>query len=161
MRKACIEFRDVEIMVYISKAGEQVLKMYSILDVLTSYFKKVRVEKNSNTPFLVGELQTKKYDFMIVAPATSNTTAKIALGLGDTLITNAVSMATKAKIPVYILPCEIGESETTTLLPDGSMLELRIRKIDSKHIEELRKMDYITVIVSPSEILNIFAKNYL
>jgi archaeoflavoprotein AfpA len=160
MKEANARHGDVEVRAYVSKAGEQVLKMYSIFNVLQKHFTRVKVEKNSNTPFLVGELQTKKYDFVIVAPASSNTTAKIALGIGDTLISNAVSMATKAKVPVYILPCDVGESSTITMLPNGSTLELKIRKIDSKHIRELRRMEEITVIDSPIEIMSVFKKYY-
>lgn len=154
------KFRDVEIRVYVSKAGEQVLRMYSIFDGVQAAFPRVKVEKNSNLPFLIGELQSHKFDFMIVAPATSNTTAKMALGLGDSLISNAVNMATKAKIPVYVLPCEIGEGSTFTVLPDGSELELRIRKIDSKHIETLRSMEDINVLEAPSDLINIFHEHY-
>lgn len=154
------KFRDVEIRVYVSKAGEQVLRMYSIFDDLQAAFPVVKVEKNSNIPFLIGELQSHKYDFMIVAPATSNTTAKIALGLGDSLIPNAVNMATKAKIPVYVLPCEVGEGSTVTVLPDGSELELVIRKIDSEHIGSLRRMEYVTVLRAPGDLINIFYEHY-
>ena len=154
------KFRDVDIRVYVSKAGEQVLRMYSIFDDLQAAFPVVKVEKNSNIPFLIGELQSHKYDFMIVAPATSNTTAKMALGLGDSLISNAVNMATKAKIPVYVLPCEVGEGSTFTVLPDGSELELRIRKIDSKHIESLRSMEDVKVLEAPGDLKNIFYEYY-
>ena len=39
------KFRDVEIRVYVSKAGEQVLRMYSIFDDLQAAFPVVKVEK--------------------------------------------------------------------------------------------------------------------
>lgn len=60
MKEANDRYIDVEVRVYVSKAGEQVLKMYSIFNDLQDRFTKVKVEKNSNTPFLVGELQTRR-----------------------------------------------------------------------------------------------------
>ena len=55
MKEANTRHGDVEVRVYVSKAGEQVLKMYSVFNDLQKHFTKVKVEKNSNTPFLVGE----------------------------------------------------------------------------------------------------------
>ena len=151
---------QVEIRVFISKAGEQVLKWYNLFDNLTENFDKVYLEKSPNTPFLAGDLQSGRYDFFIVAPTSSNTTAKISLGLGDTLISNAASMASKAYIPVYVLPCEYGFGSTNTKLPDGRDLKLRIRKEDTEHIKRLENMDDVYVIKTVDEISNIFNKYY-
>jgi archaeoflavoprotein AfpA len=153
-------YDQVDIRVYVSKSGEQVLRMYFLWDELTSSFNKVQVEKSPNTPFLAGELQSGKYDFFIIAPTTSNTTAKIALGLGDSMISNAVNMATKAGVPVYILPCEIGEASTETVLPDERVLNLRIRKIDSDHIKSLEAMESVHVLRDAQEIIEVFEENY-
>ena len=126
MKSMLSDYPDVDVRLYVSKAAEQVLTWYRLLDEMKNAFK-AQVESSSNTPFLAGELQSGRYDFLLLAPATSNTTAKIALGIGDTMLTNAVSMAAKAKVPVYILPCELGEGETTTTLPSGKELRLRAR----------------------------------
>lgn len=58
------------------------------------------------------------------------------------------------------LPCDVGESSTVTMLPNGSMLELKIREIDSKHIQVLRGMEETSVIDSPTEIMSVFRKYY-
>ena len=152
MKTISKKFSDVEIRVYISKSGEQVLSWYKLLDEVKQSFKRVQIETSSNIPFLAGELQSGKFDFLVIAPTTSNTTAKIALGIGDTMITNAVNMATKARVPVYVLPCEMGEGETVTVLPNGKELRLIIRDIDSGHIDTLEKSIEITVLSSPDEI---------
>jgi archaeoflavoprotein AfpA len=160
MKKISEKFSDIEIGVYISKSGEQILRWYRLLDEVKQSFERVKVETSSNVPFLAGELQSGKYDFMVVAPTTSNTTAKIALGIGDTMITNAVNMATKARVPVYVLPCEIGEGETVTTLPNGKELKLIIRDIDSRHIDTLEKSTGITVLSSPNDIRSTVERYY-
>jgi archaeoflavoprotein AfpA len=154
------EKHAVDIRVFVSKAGEQVLQWYKLLDDLKENFKRVYIETTPNTPFLAGELQAGRYDFFIIAPTSSNTTAKISLGLGDSLISNATSMASKAYVPVYVLPCEYGFGTTNTKLPDGRDLNLRIRKEDTAHINKLEQMDDIHVIKAPSEITETFRSHY-
>ncbi|ENN95662.1 archaeoflavoprotein AfpA [Methanocaldococcus villosus KIN24-T80] len=95
---------NLDIDVYTSKSGKVVLKWYKLWDLLKDEFYDVRVEVDANAPFLPGKLQTGKYDLFIVAPATANTVAKIAHCIADTLITNSVAQAVKAKVPVYIFP---------------------------------------------------------
>ena len=151
---------DVDIRVFVSKSGEQVLQWYKQYDDLSKNFNKVLIEKNPNVPFVAGDLQSGKYDFFVIAPTSSNTTAKISLGIGDTLLSNAASMASKSSVPVYILPCEYGFGTTDTVLPDGSVLNLRIRKEDTEHIERLQKMEDVYLIKTPGEITQLFSQHY-
>ncbi len=153
------EDEDVEIRVYLSKAGEQVVKFYRLYTRLKEYFEKIYVEKNSNSPFLAGQLQTGKFEFMIIAPSTANTTAKISLGIADTLLTNSALMALKAYVPVYILPTDYKVGDVFTKLPNGKLLKVRVRKEDVEHVERLRKMDGIFVIETPEEIPAIFERH--
>jgi dihydromethanopterin reductase (acceptor) len=53
-----------------------------------------------------------------VSPATSNTVAKIAHGISDTLITTCVSLAVKGGIPVIIVPSDYGNLAETPILID-------------------------------------------
>src|SRR4030066_892310 len=76
----------VAISVYLSKAGEQVLKYYRLMDDLKTSFGKISSELNANSPFLAGALQLGRFEFLVIAPATSNTVAKISMGIADTLI---------------------------------------------------------------------------
>ena len=142
---------DIDIRVYLSKSAEQVLTWYKLLDKIKASFK-VKTETSPNTPFLAGEVQSGKYDFMLVAPTTSNSTTKIALGIGDSLITNAVNMAVKAEVPVYVYPCEVGDEHKVTILPNGDELKLTIREIDAKYIEMLGKDPGIHILRNIKEI---------
>jgi archaeoflavoprotein AfpA len=150
----------VDVRVFVSKAGEQVIKYYKLFNILEKHFDKVWVEINSNSPFLAGQLQVKRYEFMLLAPATSNTVAKISLGLADSLLSNAAIMSQKAFIPTYIMPCDYKPGIITTILPDGSKMKLRIRKEDAEHVQRLRQMDDLFVIETPQEIATVFEKYF-
>ena len=110
---------DLDIRVALSKNGEKVARMYEVWEKLRNGSKKVLVERGPNEPWLAGPLQMGKYDIFLLCPATANTTAKIAHGIADSLISNCVSQALKANREVYIYPVDQKPGETTTILPDG------------------------------------------
>jgi archaeoflavoprotein AfpA len=150
----------VEIQVFISKAADTVLKYYGLERELKQNFAKVTVEINSNAPFLAAWMQIRKYEFLLIAPASSNTVAKIAYGIGDTLLTNAANMSLKAFVPVYVVPSDYEEKTVSTLLPNGKQMKLRIRKEDAENTRKLEHMDGMTVLDSPQKIPEIFAKQF-
>jgi len=150
--------KTVKIEVYLSKAGSLVLKYYKVEDFLKENFEKILVELNSNSPFLAGWLQTRKYEFLLIAPATSNTVAKISIGVADTLLSNAAIMALKAFVPVYIVPSDYREGIVYTKLPDGQDMKLRIRKEDTENVRKLEKMEGVSVLENPQEIREVFEK---
>jgi archaeoflavoprotein AfpA len=146
----------VEIEVFLSKAAEQVVKYYKIYDRLHTNFSSVWVEENANKPFLVGRIQLGEFRFILIVPATSNTVAKIAHGISDTLVTNSVIQALKTSVPVYIMPCDYYEGETTTTLPSGRSLKLRVRKEDANNVRVLESMKGLKPFQKPEEIIDIF-----
>jgi archaeoflavoprotein AfpA len=152
--------RVVDIRVYLSKAGEQVVRWYKLYDELKQRFQRVLVEFNSNSPFLAGELELRKYEFLLIAPATSNTVAKIVAGVSDTLLCNSTIMALKAWVPVYIMPSDFKEGTVVTKLPNGRDLRLRVRKEDAENARKLASMDCVHVIEKPESICHIFMKHY-
>lgn len=98
---------------FVSRAGEEVLRMYGLRKKLVKisgggYLEELFLESEHgfSSPksgrFLLG-----KYDALVVSPTTSNTVAKIAHGIADTLVTNAVAQAVKGGVPVYIVPVDI------------------------------------------------------
>jgi len=151
---------DVRITVYLSKAGDLVVKYYQLFRVLQEEFDKTRVEVNSNMPTLAVQLQSGKIELLLIAPATSNTVAKLANGIADTLLTNAAIMALKAFVPVYILPCDYKEGVTITQLPDGSEMKIRVRKEDVEHAKKLADMDGVFILERPEEISQVFKKHF-
>lgn len=151
---------EADVRVYMSKAGEQVIKHYRLLDVLKASFGSVSVESDSNTPFLAGALQLGRFEFILIAPATSNTVAKISLGISDTLLSNSAIMALKAFVPLYIMPSDYEEGEVVTKRPDGSYLRLRVRKEDATNTKRLAEMDGVSVLKDIEEISRVFAKHF-
>jgi archaeoflavoprotein AfpA len=149
---------DIKITAIVSKAGEAVLKWYKLTERLNSIAEKVLIEKDANTPFIVGPLQTGKYKCLIVAPATANTVAKLVHGIADTLLTNCVSMSNKVNKEVYILPVDRQRGTITTTLPDGKPFNLTMRDVDVDNTDKLRQMKGITVIDHPEEIKGIILK---
>lgn len=143
---------DLKVDVYLSKSAVMVLKWYKLYDKLKDEFFELRTEVNSNAPFLVGKLQTGHYDMFLVAPLTANSTAKIAYGISDTLITNAVSQGAKARVPIYLYPPDNKPGELETILPGGKTLTLYIREVDVENVDRIRKMKSITVLDSVQDI---------
>ena len=142
----------VEIDVYVSKAADIVLKFYRLEDELKRNFPKVQVELNSNSPFLAAWMQMRKYEFLLIAPASSNTVAKIANGIGDTLLTDAAIMSLKAFVPVYILPTDYKESIVYTKLPNGKEMKLRVRKEEADQVRKLENMEDVHVLENPQKM---------
>jgi archaeoflavoprotein AfpA len=142
----------LEIDVYVSKAADTVLKFYRLEEDLKKSFPKVQVELNSNSPFLAAWLQIRKYEFLLIAPATSNTVAKIANGIGDTLLTNAAIMSLKAFVPVYILPTDYREGTVYTKLPNGQEMKLRVRKEEADLVRKLEGMEDVHVFENPQRM---------
>jgi len=151
---------DVRITVYLSKAGNQILNFYSLGKDLKENFDKVRVEVNSNVPTLAVQLQSGKIEFLLIAPTTANTVAKIATGIADTLLCNATIMALKSFVPVYILPCDYKEGVTATQLPDGTEMRIQVRKEDVENTKKLAAMDGLVILEKPEEIHHVFQKHF-
>ncbi|MCS7123869.1 MAG: archaeoflavoprotein AfpA [Candidatus Bathyarchaeota archaeon] len=161
MKKIKVQYQNlVDINVYLSKAGEQVIKWYRLGNTLKDTFNRVFVEVDSNTPFLAGQLQTGKFEFLLIAPATSNTVAKISMGIADSLISNSAIMALKAFVPVYIMPSDYKEGVVYTKLPSGKELKLMVRKEDVEHVKKLAKMKGVSIIEKPEDICKIFKKHF-
>jgi len=146
----------IEIHVFLSKAAETVMKFYGLEEDLKKNFHKVFLELNSNSPFLAAWMQMHKYEFLLIVPGTSNTVAKIAFGIGDTVLTNAASMSLKAFVPVYIVPTDYEEKIVYTKLPNGKDMKLRVRKEDAENVRRLERMEDIHVLENPQKIPDVF-----
>src|SRR5208283_5552612 len=134
------EHKELEITSVLSKAAVKVVNWYKLKEKLDSISKKVFVEEDANTPFIVGPLQIGEFDCLLVAPATANTVAKVVNGIADTIITNAISQTNKTNISIYILPVDQKKGSTITTLPGGKELELMMRDIDVENTNKLRNM---------------------
>ena len=150
--KEIVQEHDVKVLIFLSRAGMQVIKWYKLVKDLEAISEKIRTEVDANTPFIAGALQKGTHEFLVVMPATANTVAKISYGIADTLVTNAVSQAMKTAVPIYIYPVDQKPGSVTTVLPSGEKMELTTREVDLDNVERLRVMKGMTVLGHPSEI---------
>jgi len=111
------------ISIFLSKAGEEVARMYGILSDLRKLangplpLRFVRdLEQGASSP-ACGKFNLKAFPVLFVGPATANTVAKIKVGIADTLVTNIVAMAVKGGVRVLILPTDYIPGPITTTLP--------------------------------------------
>jgi dihydromethanopterin reductase (acceptor) len=134
---------------FLSAAAEEVLEIYgTAIDSLRPRFRVFRDKTASAAP--VGELYQDAYHTVVVAPATSNTVAKCALGLSDTLPTNMFAQAGKLGIPGIVFACDT-EPVVVTKAPHD-WVTLRPRRIELDNVERLRLIDHCQVVRSPAEL---------
>jgi flavoprotein len=133
----------------LSAAGEEVLEIYKIpIDSLKPRFRVVRDKTASGVP--VGMLYDEVYHTVVVAPATSNTVAKCAFGISDSLPTNMFAQAGKLGIPGIVFACDT-EPVVVTKSPHD-WVTLRPRRIELDNVQRLREIDFCQVVCSPQEL---------
>ncbi|MHA1847559.1 MAG: flavoprotein [Promethearchaeota archaeon] len=140
---------DIEVMT--SREALFVLKYYNCWNFLKDNFSTIYLEKGPNAPFLGGPIQRRRYKFLIIMPVTGNTMAKIAHGIADSLISNCVALALKARVKVYLFPTDQEGVGEETVLADGSTLKLYPRDIDLENVAKVSRMRDITIFRSLSE----------
>lgn len=155
------KYKDqVDIRVFVSNAGKQVLKFYRLYKKIQENFEHVSFETNSNAPFLAGDVQLHKYEFLLIAPCTSNTVAKLASRIGDTMISNAVIMGQKSRVPIHIMPVDFKEGITVTKIPNGDDLVLELTSDDIDCVRKISKMKNTHVFETTDEIYDVFEKYF-
>jgi dihydromethanopterin reductase (acceptor) len=133
----------------LSAAGEEVLEIYKLhLHELKPRFRVFRDKTASGVP--VGMLYDDIYHTVVVAPATSNTVAKCAFGISDTLPSNMFAQAGKLGIPGIVFACDT-EPVVVTKSPHD-WVTLRPRRIELDNVERLRGIDFCQVVCTPSEL---------
>ncbi len=147
----CIQFLLTldNVDLYLSQAGEEVLKMYGIeLQQIREKMPVYRDKAASAPP--VGHFYKGYYHTFVMAPTTSNTMAKCVLGIADSLITNLYSQAGKCRVQSLVYPCDIApEMETTA--PGGKVM-VYPRPIDLEATEKMKTFSYTQVVESVDEL---------
>lgn len=150
----CLEIiRDLEdVDLFYSSAGEEVLRMYGHDPKAINKQGRVYRDRAASSP-PVGLFYRGDYHTLVVAPATSNTVAKMVLGLSDGLISNVYAQAGKCGIPSIVLACDT-EPEMDTPAPDR-IVKVWPRKIDLEHTHKLATYEGTTVVEDPEELLSV------
>jgi dihydromethanopterin reductase (acceptor) len=134
---------------FLSAAGEEVLAIYKMnFEDLKPRFRVIRDKTASGVP--VGMLYEDIYHTVVVAPATSNTVAKCAYGISDSLPTNMFAQAGKLGIPGIVFACDT-EPVVVTRAPH-EWVTLRPRQVEFDNVARLRAIDFCQVVCSPAEL---------
>jgi len=136
--------------VFISAAGLEVLKMYGLYD---------RLHKGGHTLFFdegaasfpAVRVYGGRYDLVVIAPATSNSVAKMNAGICDGLVTNLFATAGKCRVPVIVLPCDVS-GEVTSTTHHGKEVKIHVRPVDAQNTEALAGFEGVQVVHNPEEL---------
>ena len=129
--------------------------MYGLANRLQAPNLRVYKETRASSPLVV-RLFSGAYHVLIIAPATSNTVAKFACGISDTLVTNLFAQAGKSQVPVIVFPTDLAPEMDTTG-PHGDSIKVYPRPIDLENTARLRTMPGVTVVESVEEIIRCLA----
>ena len=129
---------------YLSKAGEEVLKWYNY-DLSIFKKNKIKIFKDitaSASP--VSLLYESVYKLVVISPATSNTIALMAQGISDSLVTNMFAQAGKCEVKSLVFACDT-EPVVITQAPKR-LVTLYPRDIDLKNYRALKKFKDVIVV---------------
>ncbi len=150
--EACLSIiRDLDeaVDLFYSRAGEEVIRMYGHDPKSIRPDSRLFRDRAASAP-PVGLFYRGDYHTLVIAPATSNTVAKMVLGLSDTLVTNIYAQAGKCRIPSLILACDT-EPEIDTPAPDR-IVRVWPREVDLAHTRKLRTFEATTVVDTPDKL---------
>ena len=134
---------------FLSEAAAEVLHSYGQpVKALKDRFRVFRDTTASAPP--VGLFYAGLYELLVVAPATSNSVAKMVWGISDTLVTNVYAQAGKCRVPSIVFACDVAP-EMDTQAP-GGMVKVFPRRIDLENTERLRDMEHTRVVTSLDEL---------
>ena len=130
---------------FLSEAAAEVLQAYGHpVKRLKERFRVFRDSTASAPP--VGLFYKGVYDLLVIAPATSNSVAKMVLGISDTLVTNVYAQAGKCRVPSIVFACDAAP-EMDTKAPRG-MVKVYPRPIDLQNTERLKAFEHTRVVTS-------------
>lgn len=150
--RECLELvrQRPDVDLFLSKAALEVLPMYDFdMKSLRERFTCFRDTTASASP--VGLFYQGRYKRLVIAPATSNTIAKMVWGIADTLVTNIYAQAGKCRIPSIVFACDT-EPEMETEAPGGSVM-VYPRQIDLENVKRLQAFEFTSVVTSFEQLV--------
>jgi flavoprotein len=141
---------SVDLDLYFTRAGREVAERYGQMERLRRAARGVFFEDDSSSSRLIF-FSSGRYDALVIAPATSNTVAKCALGIADSLASNFFAQAGKSGVPIYVLPTDV-EPEMISITPSGRAVEVRPRALDLMRSDELGRFPGVTLTRSPEDL---------
>lgn len=141
--------------IFLSKAASEIIKQYGFQPQLAATNHRVYQDKTaSSVP--VELFYQGKYHTLVIAPATSNTIAKMAYGFSDSLVSNLYAQAGKTGVPSIVFACdtlqEADSSYITSEAPRDNLVKVFPRQIDLDNVTRLKNFE-TTQLVSDMQSL--------
>lgn len=151
--RECLDYLQTieNVDVYLSKAAAEIIKQYGFQAQLDATGHRVYQDKTaSSVPvelFYLG-----KYHTLVVAPATSNTVAKMAYGFSDSLVTNLYAQAGKTRVPSIVFACdtlpELDDGAIISEAPRECFVQVFPRQIDLENVKKLATFESTQIVDS-------------
>jgi len=134
--------------VFLSKAAAEIIQQYGFQAKLEACQHRVYYDKTaSSVP--VGLLYSGHYHTLVIAPATSNTIAKMAYGFSDSLVTNLYAQAGKTRVPSLVFACDTVPEQSAGAIeseaPRQKIVQVYPRQIDLANVAKLAEFEATSV----------------
>ncbi|MDK6029202.1 flavoprotein [Ignisphaera sp. 4213-co] len=101
---------NAKVTVFFTKWGYEVARIFGVLQKIRlvaggGYYEEILV--GDEGMYYIGRLNRRRYSVVVIAPATSNTIAKIVHGIADSVASAIFSQAVKSGVPVVVLPTDM------------------------------------------------------
>jgi dihydromethanopterin reductase (acceptor) len=146
--------------IFLSKAAAEIIKQYGFQKQLDATGHKVYQDKTaSSVP--VEMFYEGKYHTLVIAPATSNTIAKMAYGFSDSLVSNLFAQAGKTRVTSIVFACDTVPKNTMpeaalgfieSEAPRENVVQVFPRQIDLDNVAKLANFE-LTQIVTDMDML--------
>ena len=135
--------------VFLSKAAAEIIKQYGFQEQLDATGHKVYQDKTaSSVP--VELFYAGKYHTLVIAPATSNTIAKMAFGFSDSLVTNLYAQAGKTRVQSIVFACDTAPDGASGFIeseaPRDNMVQVFPRQIDLDNVQKLTTFAHTKIV---------------
>jgi flavoprotein len=131
--RECIDIihtlEDVDL--FLSKAAAEVMQQYGYKHNVGKVFQD---KTSSSVP--VELFYQGRYHTLVIAPATSNTIAKMVCGISDNLVTNLYAQAGKTRVPSIVFACDTAP-ELESEAPRDHVVKVYPRQIDLDNITKI------------------------
>lgn len=136
--------------IFLSRAAAEIIRQYGFQAQLEETGHRVYQDKTaSSVP--VELFYQGKYHTLVIAPATSNTIAKMAYGFSDSLVTNLFAQAGKTRVPSIVFACDTAP-ELESEAPRENMVKVYPRQIDLDNVAKLACFESTKVATDMAEL---------
>lgn len=125
---------------FLSKAAAEVLQQYGYKHNVGKVYQDKTASSVPVELFYQGH-----YHSLVIAPATSNTIAKMVCGISDNLVTNLYAQAGKTLVPSIVFACDTAP-ELESEAPREHMVKVYPRRIDLENVTKLKTFEATTIV---------------